>query len=350
MTSPSANQYSRRSFVQTVGASLVGGELLGMSSVNAQTETTSTTLTPVAQGANTSFPAIKQVNAGVLNIGYAEAGPADGPVVILLHGWPYDIHSYVDVAPILAKAGYRVIVPFLRGYGSTTFLSSSTVRNAQEAAVATDVIDLMDALKIKTAVLGGYDWGARTVDIVAALWPERTRALVSVSGYLVTDLPANKKPLPPAGEYAWWYQYYFSTERGVLGYAQYRHDFGKLIWKIVSPKWDFDDATYDRSAKSFENPDHVAIVVHDYRWRLSLAPGEARYDGLQKKLAAKPVITVPTITIASDFDGALASGTAYRSKFSGKYAHRIFHGIGHNVPQEAPQAFAQAIVDAGSLA
>jgi pimeloyl-ACP methyl ester carboxylesterase len=284
-----------------------------------------------------------------LNIGYAEAGPADGPAVILLHGWPYDIHSYVDVAPILAKAGYRVIVPYLRGYGSTTFLSSSTVRNGQEAAVATDVIALMDALNIKTAILGGYDWGARTVDIVAALWPERCKALVSVSGYLVTDLPANKKPLPPAGEYAWWYQYYFSTERGVLGYAQYRHDFGKLIWKIVSPKWDFDDATYDRSAKAFENPDHVAIVVHDYRWRLSLAPGEPRYDDLQKKLAAKPVITVPTITIASDFDGALASGAAYRSKFSGKYAHRIFHGIGHNVPQEAPQAFAQAIMDAASL-
>jgi len=349
MTSPLASRYSRRRFVQTVGASLVGGELLGMSAINAQTDTTSTTLTPVTHGANTSFPAIKQINTGLLNIGYADVGPADGPAVILLHGWPYDIHSYVDVAPILAKAGYRVIVPYIRGYGSTTFLSSSTVRNAQEAAVATDVIDLMDALKIKTAILGGYDWGARTADIVAALWPERTRALVSVSGYLVTDIPANKKPLPPTGEYAWWYQYYFSTERGVLGYTQYRHDFGKLIWKIVSPKWDFDDATYDRTAKSFENPDHVAIVIHDYRWRLSLAPGEARYDDLQKKLAAKPVITVPTITIASDFDGALASGVAYRNKFTGKYAHRIFHGIGHNVPQEAPQAFAQAVVDVTTL-
>ncbi|HUA08929.1 MAG TPA: alpha/beta hydrolase [Candidatus Acidoferrales bacterium] len=303
-----------------------------------------------AEAKNTSFPSIKQVNAGVLDIGYADLGPPTGTPVILLHGWPYDIHSYVDVAPILAAAGYRVIVPFLRGYGSTTFLSKDTFRNAQEAAVALDVIDLMDALHIKKAVVGGFDWGARTVGILGAIWPERCKAVVSVSGYLITDLPANLKPLPPAGEYAWWYQYYFSTERGVLGYTQYRHDFNKLIWQIVSPKWKFDDATFDRTAQAFENPDHVAIVIHDYRWRLSLAKGEHKYDAIQKKLAAKPDIGVPAITIASDFDGAGASGAAYRSKFTGKYEHRIFKGIGHNVPQEAPQPFAQAIIDADKMA
>jgi pimeloyl-ACP methyl ester carboxylesterase len=296
-------------------------------------------------GPHTSFASLRQINAGLLNIGYAEAGPARGPAVILLHGWPYDIHSYVDVAPLLAAQGYHVIVPFLRGYGSTTFLSSETFRNAQQSAVALDVIALMNALKIKRAILGGFDWGSRTVDIVAALWPNRCAGLVSVSGYLLTTPAAQQAPLPPKAELGWWYQYYFSTERGVRGYTKYTHDFNKQIWEIVSPTWHFDDATYDRTAAAFNNPDHVAIVIHDYRWRLGLAKGEAKYDGIEQQIAALPAIAVPTITIASDFDGPNKAGTAYRNKFTGKYAHRILNGIGHNVPQESPQAFAQAIVD-----
>jgi pimeloyl-ACP methyl ester carboxylesterase len=293
----------------------------------------------------TSFGPLKQIDAGLLNVGYAEDGPANGPAVILLHGWPYDIHSYVDVAPLLAAKGYRVIVPYLRGYGTTRFLSSDTFRNAQQAAVAQDVIDLIDALKIKKAIIGGFDWGARTAGIMGALWPERCKALVSVSGYLIGSPEANQIPLPPKGELGWWYQYYFATERGERGYDEYRRDFNKLIWTIVSPKWAFDDATFDRTAESFTNADHVKIVIHNYRWRLGLAKGETRYDDMEQKLFKAPVITVPTITISSDFDGAAADGKAYESKFSGKYAHRVFAGIGHNVPQEAPKAFAQAVID-----
>jgi pimeloyl-ACP methyl ester carboxylesterase len=300
---------------------------------------------PSKPGANSSFGPIKQVDAGVLNIGYAEAGPANGPAVILLHGWPYDIHSYVDVAPLLVAKGYRVIVPYLRGYGSTRFLSNDTFRNGQQAAVAVDIIALMDALKIQKAIIGGFDWGARTADIMAALWPERCKAIVAVSGYLITSLEANLKPLPPAAELGWWYQYYFAIPRGEIGYTENCKDFNRLIWKIVSPKWNFDEATYERTAQSFTNPDHVAIVIHNYRWRLSLAKGEAKYDDLENKLFAGPVITVPTITIASDFDGPNVEGTAYAKKFSGKYSHRIFKGIGHNVPQEAPDQFAQAVID-----
>jgi pimeloyl-ACP methyl ester carboxylesterase len=295
--------------------------------------------------AHTSFGPLKQVDAGVLNIGYAEAGPPGGRVVILLHGWPYDIHSYVDVAPLLASAGYRVIVPYLRGYGTTRFLSNATFRNAQQSVVALDIIALMDALKIQQAIIAGFDWGARTADIMAALWPQRCKAIVSVSGYLITSLEANLKPLPPVAEYAWWYQYYFATERGQLGYSENRHDFNKLIWKIVSPQWHFDDATYDRTAASFDNPDHVAIVIHNYRWRLSLAKGDPQYESLEQKLFEGPVITVPAITISSDFDGPAASGTAYAKKFTGKYSHQILNGIGHNVPQEAPDAFAKAVVE-----
>ena len=298
-----------------------------------------------ARVARSPFGPVKQIDAGLLNVGYVEAGPADGRAVILLHGWPYDIHSYVDVAPLLAAKGYRVIVPYLRGYGTTRFLSSDTVRNGQQVVVALDIIALMDALKIQKAIIGGFDWGARTADIMAALWPERCKAIVSVSGYLITSIAANEKPLPPVAEYGWWYQYYFSTERGKIGYDENRHDFNKLIWKIVSPKWKFDDATYDRTAESFNNPDHVAIVIHNYRWRLGLAPGEAKYDDLEQKLFAGPVITVPTITISSDFDGPAKDGAPYAKKFSGKYSHRIFDGIGHDVPQEAPQDFAKAIVD-----
>ena len=299
----------------------------------------------IKPGTNTSFGALKQIDAGVLNVGYAEAGPADGPAVILLHGWPYDIHSFVDVAPLLASAGYRVIVPYLRGYGTTRFLSTETFRNGQPSAIAVDIIALMDALKIEKATLAGFDWGARTADIIAALWPERCKALVSVSGYLIGSQEAGKMPLPPKAELQWWYQYYFATERGRAGYEKYRHDFAKLIWQIASPKWNFDDATFDRTAASFDNPDHVAIVIHNYRWRLGLAEGEPKYDDLEKRLAAGPVITVPTITLEGDANGAPhPEPGAYAKKFSGKYSHRtITGGIGHNLPQEAPQAFAEAV-------
>jgi pimeloyl-ACP methyl ester carboxylesterase len=294
-----------------------------------------------------SFGPLKQIDAGVLNVGYAEAGPAGGPVVFLLHGWPYDIHTYVDVAPLLAAAGYRVIVPYLRGHGSTRFVSEGTVRNGQQAAIAADIVALMDALKVRQAIFGGCDWGARTVNIIAALWPERCKAMVSVSGYLIGSQKANAMPLPPKAELQWWYQYYFATERGRAGYAEYRHDFAKLIWQIASPKWKFDDATFDRTATAFDNPDHVAVVIHNYRWRLGLAEGEAQYDGLESRLAAGPDIVVPTITLEGDANGAPhPDPAAYRRKFTGKYAHRnVGGGIGHNLPQEAPQAFAAAIVD-----
>lgn len=288
---------------------------------------------------------IKQINAGPLNVGYVDAGPADGPVVILLHGWPYDIYSYADVVPLLTAKGYRVIVPWLRGYGTTRFLDANTIRNGQQSAFAADTLALMDALSIKKAVIGGFDWGARGADIMALLWPERVKGIVSVSGYLVVNLEANKQPLPPMAELGWWYQYYFATERGRLGYDRNRHDFNKLIWKIASPKWNFDDATFDRTAAAFDNPDHVAIVIHNYRWRLSLALGEPQYDELEAKLIPGPVVTVPAITIGSDFDGANVDGKAYAKKFTGKYEHRVLNGIGHNVPQEAPQPFAQAIMD-----
>jgi pimeloyl-ACP methyl ester carboxylesterase len=297
--------------------------------------------------ANTSFGPLKQIDAGVLNVGYAEAGPAEGPPVILLHGWPYDIHSFVEVAPLLAAAGHRVIVPYLRGYGTTRFLSSDTLRNGQPSALAVDVTAFMDALKVEKATLAGFDWGARTANIVAALWPERCKALVSVSGYLIGSQEAGRMPLPPKAELEWWYQYYFATERGRAGYDKYRRDFAKLIWQIASPKWSFDDATFDRTAAAFENPDQVDIVIHNYRWRLGLAQGEPRYDDLEKRLAAAPVIGVPTITLEGDANGAPHPDPgSYAGKFSGRYAHRLIKGgVGHNLPQEAPQAFAKAIME-----
>jgi pimeloyl-ACP methyl ester carboxylesterase len=304
-------------------------------------------LRAVKPGTNTSFAALKQIDAGLLNVGYAEAGPADGPPVILLHGWPYDIYSFVDVTPLLAAEGYRVIVPYLRGYGTTRFLSDATFRNGQPGALATDIIALMDALKIGKATIGGFDWGGRTADILAALWPERCKALVSVSGYLIGSQEAGKMPLPPKAELQWWYQFYFATERGRAGYDKYRREFSKLIWQLASPKWNFDDATFERSAKAFDNPDHVAIVIHNYRWRQALAEGETKYDDIEKKLAQGPVITVPTITMEGDANGAPhPEPSAYAKMFSGKYSHRtIKGGIGHNLPQEAPQAFAEAIID-----
>ena len=337
--------HHRRRFFGTAALTIAAAQLGMIGSVNAQPSRTK--LPAIKPGTNTSFASMKQIDAGVLNVGYAEAGPANGPAVILLHGWPYDIHSFVDVAPLLASAGYRVIVPYLRGYGTTRFLSNEAFRNGEQAAVAVDIIDLMDALKIEKATLAGFDWGARTGDIIAALWPERCKALVSVSGYLIGSQATGKLPLPPKAELQWWYQYYFATENGRAGYDKYRHDFAKLIWQLASPKWDFDDATFDRSAAAFNNPDHVDIVIHNYRWRLDLAKGEAKYDDLEKRLAAGPVITVPTITLEGDANGAPhPDPSSYAKKFSGKYEHRTINGgVGHNLPQEAPQAFAEAIVD-----
>jgi len=301
-----------------------------------------------AQQTESSLGTLKQIDAGVLNVGYTEAGPDNGTPVILLHGWPYDIHSYEEVVPQLTAKGYRVITPYLRGFGTTRFLSDKTMRNGQQAAVASDIIALMDALKIDKAIIGGFDWGARTADVMAALWPERVKGLVSVSGYLITNLEVNKKPLPPTAELGWWYQYYFSTDRGVKGYTDNRYDFNKLIWKIASPLWNFDTETYNRTAESFKNPDHVAIVIHNYRWRLSLAKGESQYDQLEKILSTRPKITVPTITISSDFDGAAIDGKAYINQFTGKYSHKILKRIGHNVPQEDPKSFADAIIEVDS--
>jgi pimeloyl-ACP methyl ester carboxylesterase len=300
---------------------------------------------------HTSLGPIKQIDAGLLNVGYAEAGPSSGPAVILLHGWPYDIHSYVDVAPLLAAKGFRVIVPYLRGYGTTRFLSSATMRNAQQSLVGLDIIALMDALKIQTATVAGFDWGARTADVMATLWPERCKAIVSVSGYLISSPAGNQTPLPPEPAFLFWYQYYFATPVGKAGYAKYVDQFNKFIWHQASPKWNFDDATYARSATAWSNPDHVDIVMHDYRWRLGLADGERKYDDLEKKLAALSPITVPAITMEGDANGAIhGPSTSYRDKFSGKYEYRLITGgVGHNLPQEAPQAFAQAVMDVDAL-
>jgi pimeloyl-ACP methyl ester carboxylesterase len=326
----------RRAFLKAAALVLAGGPLATGAVARART------MKPSSR-----FPQVKQIEAGLLNVAYADIGPADGPPVILLHGWPYDIHSFGEVAPILAAKGYRVIAPHLRGYGPTRFLAADAMRNGQPAALAADATALMDALKIERAVLAGFDWGARTADIVAALWPARVKGLVAVSGYLIGSQAAGKVPLPPDAELQWWYQYYFATERGRLGYEKNRHDFAKLIWKLASPKWTFDDATFDRSARAFENPDHVAIVIHNYRWRLGLAQGEPQYDATEQRLAAGPSISVPTITMEGDANGAPhPPPSAYAGKFTGKYEHRtISGGIGHNLPQEAPAAFAQAVID-----
>ncbi|WP_342722421.1 alpha/beta hydrolase [Bradyrhizobium sp. B097] len=345
--SQSINQQRRR-FLGIAGGILAVSRLGFIGSAEAQSKPA---LSAVKAGSHTTIGPVKQINAGVLDTGYVEMGPASGPAVILLHGWPYDIHSYADVVPTLAEAGYRVIVPHLRGYGTTRFLSSDTMRSGQPVAVAADIIALMDALKIEKAVLGGYDWGARTANIMAVLWPERCKAMVSVSGYLIGSQAAGKMPLPPKAELQWWYQFYFATERGREGYAKNRHDFNKLIWQLASPQWKFDDATYDRSAVAFENPDHVDIVIHNYRWRLGLAEGEAKYDAFEKTLAQAPVIAIPTITMEGDANGAPhPEPAAYAKKFSGHYEHRtLTGGIGHNLPQEAPQAFTQAIIDVSKV-
>ena len=343
-TSQEVDQHRRR-FLGAAAATIVSANFSMIGSADAQSGKVTATVSHTAP--QTSFTSLNQIAAGLLNVGYAENGPSDGPVVILLHGWPYDIYSFVDVAPLLASHGYRVIVPYLRGYGTTSFLSGETVRNGQQSVVAVDMIALMDALKIQKAIVAGFDWGARTANIMAALWPERCKALVSVSGYLIGSPVANETPLPPKAELAWWYQFYFATNRGRAGYDKYRREFAKLIWQLASPKWNFDEATFERSASAFDNPDHVEIVIHNYRWRIGLAKGEPQYDDLEKKLASSPVISVPTITMEGDANGAPHPGDAsYRDKFTGKYEYRLISGgIGHNLPQEAPTVFAQAVID-----
>jgi pimeloyl-ACP methyl ester carboxylesterase len=335
------SKYDRRQFMGAAAMTVAATQLRASRNAGATSKRIKSPLS------GTSLGPVKQVQAGLLNVGYVEAGPVNGTPVVLLHGWPYDINAFVDVAPLLASKGFRVIVPYLRGYGSTRFLSNDTFRNGQPSAVALDTIALMDALKIDKATVAGFDWGARTANIIAALWPERCKAMVSVSGYLIGSQSSGKIPLPPQAELQWWYQFYFATERGRAGYEKYRHDFAKLIWQLASPKWNFDDATFDRSAASFNNSDHVAITIHNYRWRLGLADGEGKYDEFEKRLATAPVITVPTITLEGDANGAPhPEPSSYTKKFSGKYSHRtITGGVGHNLPQEAPQAFAKAIVD-----
>ncbi|QUN30900.1 alpha/beta hydrolase [Cupriavidus sp. KK10] len=338
----------RRGFLGAAAVTLASAPFGLPQAARAQTGVSKAPALPLTTpGTHASFAPVKHVNAGVLNIGYAEAGPATGPVALLLHGWPYDIHSFVDVAPLLAARGYRVIIPHLRGFGSTSFLSADTMRNGQPVAIAADMIALMDALNIRNAVVAGFDWGARTADIMAAIWPDRCRGLVSVSGYLIGNQAAGKQPLPPEAELQWWYQFYFSTDRGRAGYQKYTHQFARLIWKLASPQWQFDDATFNRSAAAFDNPDHVEITIHNYRWRQGLASGEARFDDFEKRLATAPAIGVPTITMEGDANGAPhPEPSAYASKFTGRYEHRnLTGGIGHNPPQEAPTAFAQAVLD-----
>ena len=345
-----AIKYGRRRFLRSTALTLGCAELAIAGLANSPLAAKQAEIMSSKNEIKMPFGPIKQIDAGVLNVGYAEAGPIGGTPVLLLHGWPYDIHTFIDVAPILASKGYRVVIPYLRGYGTTSFLSPDTLRNGQQSVIAVDMINLMDALKIKKAIIAGCDWGARTADIIAVLWPERCKALVAVSGYLVGNQKAGKIPLPPNAELQWWYQYYFATERGRLGYEKYRNEFARLIWQLASPKWNFSDATFYQTAASFQNPDHVAIVVHNYRWRLGLADGEPKYDELEKRLAESPVINVPAITLEGDANGAPhLDSSAYAKKFSGRYTHKIIKsGIGHNLPQEAPQAFAEAVIEADS--
>ncbi len=353
---PAGRSQGRRNFLTSAVLSLAAAPFLVGEPAYAQSR-----LRPTAGAAGAAaskpqalaaFDTVRQIDAGSLNIGYVDAGPADGPAVLLLHGWPYDIHSFIDVVPILSAAGYRVSVPHLRGHGTTRFRSDRTFRNAQQSVVAMDIVALMDALRLERAILAGFDWGARTANIIAALWPARCRAMVSVNGYLINNLERNKLPLPPKAEHGWWYQYYFATERGRAGYDAHRREFAKLTWQLNSPAWQFDDATFARSATSFDNPDHVAIVIHNYRWRLSLAPGDPRYEALEKRLAGGPSIAVPTVTLDGDSDGVAPAtdGTAQAQKFSGKRVHRVVRGAGHNLPQEAPRAFADAVIEADGYA
>jgi len=338
--------YNRRQFI-TTAAMAAGGIQLGSLTVAAARAVRGDSDIMKSQAQPWK---LKQVNAGPLSIAYAEAGKQEQPVVILLHGWPYDIWAFEEVVPILVSKGYRVLLPYARGFGETRFLARDTPRNGQQGALASDVIEFMDTLKISSAIIGGFDWGARSANILAAVWPERCRAIVAVSGYIVVDRIANRKPLSPDAELGWWYQYYFATARGQAGYRQNTYAFNRLIWKLASPKWDFDQATYERSAKSFINPDHAAIVVHNYRWRLELEEGEQAYQAIEDQLGPQTRISVPAVTIGSDFDGSAADGKHYSERFSSKHAHHILRGIGHNVPQEAPREFAAAIIQAAQMA
>jgi pimeloyl-ACP methyl ester carboxylesterase len=344
-------KYDRRRFLGSAAMSIAAAKFVATNSAHVESgRTKASSASAIKPLANPLFGSLKQIDAGLLNVGYAESGASNGSPVILLHGWPYDIHTYVEVAPLLVAKGYRVIVPYLRGYGTTHFLSSETFRNGQPSALASDIVAFMDALKIDKAIIGDCDWGARTANIIAALWPDRCKAMVSVSGYLIGSQAAGRIPLLPSAELQWWYQYYFATERGHAGYEKYHHDFAKLIWQLASPKWNFDDATFDRSAAALENPDHVAIVIHNYRWRLSLVEGERKYDHLEQRLATFPVISVPTVTLEGDANGAPhPDPSSYAKKFSSKYSHRLIKGgVGHNLPQEAPQAFAEAVLEVDS--
>jgi pimeloyl-ACP methyl ester carboxylesterase len=344
-------QYDRRHFLSTAAMTIAASQLGMFGFIDTPSKRINSIMNVNSKETKMTFDKLKQIVAGELNVGYAEAGHINGTPVILLHGWPYDIHSFADVTPMLVAADYRVIIPFLRGYGTTKFLSGETFRNGQQSVLALDIIHLMDALKITKAIIAGFDWGARTANIIAALWPERCKAMVSVSGYLIGNPELNKMPLPPKSELEWWYQYYFATERGLAGYGKYTSDFAKLIWKTASPKWNFDDATFNRSAASLSNPDHVSIVIHNYRWRLGLAAGDAKYDDLERRLATAPVISVPSITLEGDANGAPhPDSTAYAKKFSGRYIHRVINGgVGHNLPQEAPKAFANAIIEVDAI-
>lgn len=335
----------RRNLLAAIALSLAGAFAL------AETTNAAPGATATAAQALPTFKTIRQIDAGALNIGYVDEGPADGPAVILLHGWPYDIHSFIDVVPMLTRSGYRVIVPYLRGYGSTRFRDAGAVRNGQPAALASDVVALMDALKIDKAILAGYDWGARSADIVAALWPQRVKGLVAVSGYLIGSQEAGKQPLPPKAELQWWYQFYFATERGRAGYDKNHRDFARLIWQTASPRWHFDDAVFERSAAALDNPDHVAVTLYNYRWRLGLETGEAKYADWEARLATFPAITVPTITMEGDANGAPhPEPAAYAKRFTGKYKHLLIRGgVGHNLPQEAPRAFADAVIEVDHL-
>lgn len=340
------NAYSRRKFLTTSALTVAAAEFIGLDLVHAS-KMDAPKVSP-EENASKRVPFImKQIEAGVLSIGYAESGPAEGVPIILLHGWPYDISSYGKVSELLSAKGYRVLIPYLRGHGTTRFLSINSKRNGQQSAFAVDIIAFMDALKIKSAVIGGYDWGARTANIIAALWPERCKALISVSGYLIGNQATGKKPLLPEAELSWWYLFYFATERGKAGYAANRKPFAKLIWKLASPKWNFDNETFESASVALDNPDHVEVVIHNYRWRIAAAEGEAKYDKYEQLLMKVPEIKVPTVTIEGDANGAPhPDPETYANKFTGKYLHiNLAGGIGHNPPQESPEAFAAAVIN-----
>jgi len=295
----------------------------------------------------TTMQPLRHIRAGVLDVAYFEAGPAEGPPVFLMHGFPYDIHAYAEVTPLLAAAGCRVIVPYLRGYGPTRFLSDDTPRSGEQAALGADLLALMDALGIARAVLGGYDWGGRAACVVAALWPERCAGLVSLNSYNIQNIAQAMEPEPPDNEQRLWYQYYFHSERGRAGLAANRRALARLLWQLWSPTWAFDDATFERSAGAFDNPDFVDVVIHSYRHRFGLVPGDPACAEIERRLAAQPAIGVPTITFDGADDGVRppADAAAHAYHFTGPRSHRLVAGAGHNLPQEVPHVFAAAVLE-----